>query len=145
MNVYEQTASPNLNNLPAELLTAIQRLLSPGEQGRTVVPTRTSSVPRAKSPKVTKVTSSTDGVTVTLTWLSPEKDFSLISSYNLYVTTEDSLTPTIYSSPSQSPWTFKIPLARSQKIVIQIQTVLWNGQVSDLGVSPTTSVQAELV
>jgi hypothetical protein len=79
------------------------------------------------------------GVEITLAWFDPEVYRGAINKYNIYVTYSETDTPTVLVSPSKSPVSMIIPVAVTQKITLKIQTVLKNGQVSDLLNSPTVS------
>lgn len=137
------------NTIPDELYFAISRLLNPGGTSRTVMPLQVAAGPLARVPvataiKVKRSLPSTTGVAITLTWINPERDFDKVSKYNIHVITEDTVVPTVYSAPTKSPWQFTVPLARSQRVILKVQTVLWNGQVSDIEIAPTVSLNVTL-
>jgi hypothetical protein len=130
-----------------ELDFTVSRLInSTGTAEGTSLPPRMSAglrVPIVTGLRILKINNYFGGTEITLQWNEPPNVFRSVNGYNVYVRNlnGESTKPQGPFFARGSPATVRLVTSETTTVVLTVQTVLKNGQTSELGASPSVSTE----
>jgi hypothetical protein len=128
-----------------EQLHALERMINPTRTAEGPIlppPVRGSiRVPLVKRLQLLRTQTYSGGTQFTLVWDDPEEYRDKISHFNIYVLglLSDNQTPFGPYTTERSPAEIRVITRTAERVTLVVQTVLFSGLMSDMGISPSVS------